>query len=190
MNRIISPFTGLLTAAVAVAACATEETTNFGEPSRVATSSTGGATIAAESSSASGAVCEVDVTCDVRWSTDIYPAVFTSTKAGGGGCTASNCHLLANGKLAIDPTDATAAYKALVKYELPDFGRYITPCFPEQSTILCNLKFVKEVNNEFFKDICGEPMPRTDAKSPVHSPITQQSYENLVKWIQCGAPLN
>jgi len=189
MNPATSPVGALLITALGLCACATEETTSFGEPSRVTTS--GGQTVSvAESSSSTGTACEVDVTCDVRWSVDIYPAIITSTKAGGGGCTSSTCHEAANGNLAIPAKDAGAAYKILVKYNLDGFGRYITPCQPEQSTVLCNLKFVKDVTNEFYKDVCGEAMPRTDAKSPVHSPLSQTAYDNLVKWIQCGAPLN
>jgi hypothetical protein len=189
MNRAISPFGALLTTLLGVGACATEETTFFGEPSRVTTS--GGQTVTvAETSSSTGAACEVDLTCEVRWSVDIYPAIFTSMKAGGGGCTASNCHESPAGNLAIPKDDAAAAYKTLVKYNLNGVGRYITPCQPDQSTVLCNLKFVKDVTNEFYSDVCGEAMPRTDAKSPVHSPLGKASYDNLVKWIQCGAPLN
>ncbi len=188
MKRLPFQLVAAVTGVLLLGACATEETTTFGEPSRVTTSG-GGAVIAVQASSSSGPVCELDLFCDVRWSVDIYPAIFTSTKPGGGGCTASNCHESANGKLAIPTNDASAAYKTIVKYVLESKGPYVTPCHPEASALLCNLKFVSSFKNE-YEPVCGEAMPRTDAKSPVHSPLGELAYKNLVTWIQCGAPLN
>ncbi|MBM4376163.1 MAG: hypothetical protein FJ095_13860 [Deltaproteobacteria bacterium] len=168
--------------------CATEETTTFGEPSRVTTSSVA-VTVAAASSS-SGMVCKTVNACEVSWSEDIYGAILNSTKPGAGGCSASNCHEQPAGGLAVDPNDADAAYFALLNYSLPEVGPYVTPCEPAQSSILCNLKFAKGVTNELYSDLCREPMPKTGSGSPVFSPLTKQAYDHLVRWIQCGAPLN
>lgn len=174
-------------AAGAAYGCATEETTNFGEPDRVVTSS---ASSVVSVSASTGSVCKTDNTCEVSWSKDIYGAILNSTKPGAGGCSASNCHQLPAGGLAIDSKDADAAYFAFVGYVLPNAGPYVTPCEPSLSSVLCNLKFAKDVTNEFYSDLCGQPMPKTDASSPVYSPITKQGYDNLVRWIQCGTPLN
>jgi len=169
--------------------CATEETTTFGEPSRVTTTGST-AVVSVVSSSATGMTCAFNPACEVSWTKDIYPSLLTSEKAGSGGCSDSNCHEKPAGGLAVHPTDAKEAYKAILAYALPNYGPYLTPCAPEQSTILCNLKFAKDVENEFYSDLCGQPMPKTDSSSPVHSPITKKSYDQLVTWIQCGALFN
>jgi hypothetical protein len=169
--------------------CATEETTTFGEPSRVATTG-GDVVVTAVTSSSTGMTCEFNPACEVSWTKDVYPNVFVAEKAGSGGCTTSNCHEQPAGGLAIHPTDAKEAHQALLAYVLPNVGRYLTPCEPEQSAVLCNLKFSKDVQNEFYSDICGQPMPKTDSSSPVHSPMSKKAYDQLVTWIQCGALFN
>lgn len=172
-----------------VGGCATEETTNFGDPSRVATSG-GDVVVTVAPSSSTGMSCDFNPACEVSFSNDIYPNLLVSAKAGSGGCADGKCHEAPAGGLAIDPSDAKEAHKALLAYVLPNVGPYLTPCEPSASAILCNLKFVKDVENEFYSDICGQPMPKTDSSSPVHSPISKASYDQLVTWIQCGALFN
>ncbi len=176
--------------------CATQEETNFGDPNNVIT--VGGGQVAA-TSTGSGPSCNIDTVCGgITWSTDIFKGIIDSTGGmnPGGGCSDVNCHNTETKHLKLPKGDLNAGYAALLGYVLQSStppGKYIVPCSPTTSKILCNVKF--SVSADALKPYapngsCGSVMPLTSSSSPVHSPLNQVEFDNLVKWITCGAPKN
>jgi hypothetical protein len=175
-------------ALIALCGCATEEVTNFGDPTRVTTS--GGSQV---SSATTGPSCDFKTTgCSVSWLEDIYKPIINSSKTSppGGGCTAANCHLTPNGKLQLDPNDPNKAYAALTGYFNDSLGgKYVVPCSAKDSKLMCNFNWADDVKNDY--GLCGSLMPKLISGGPVKVKLNQAQYDNLKTWIQeCGAPKN
>jgi hypothetical protein len=191
----------MVAALAALLGCATEETTNFGEPSRVTTVGGDEGPVPAPVAS-SGGGCVVDFACGgLSFAQDVFEGIFDSLGGAqpGGGCTDAQCHQIKTGNLQLTADDAVAARIALLTFvpakisSLDKSIPYVSPCVPEQSQIMCNLNFGSGVTNEFFGEAggkCGSLMPKIKNPSPVHSALNQSQYDTIVKWIQCGAPGN
>ncbi len=177
--------------AVAGTGCATEEEPRFGEPGRVA----GGIPDRPEEFTAP---CEVNGACLVSWKNDIFPNIFNAPIGGetpSGGCTVSECHAAGAGGLRMPPTSASETYFNLIDYQLVGGRPYISPCYPQVSHVLCNLKFADNVQNEFigpnqeFTGGCGSPMPKP-SETVASDALDARQLADIAEWIQCGAPQN
>ena len=162
-------------------ACNLETDTNFGKPSGLShdnfppTGIDGGS-----SSTDGGALCNgagpIDGgTCQVKFSTDIWPMMAATGKWG---CADSACH----GGTALNPfiNDPTSAYANLTTYKIG--GKvYVNPCTidVDASSFACNLQ-----------GSCGtQAMPIPD-QSKMRTAAQPGDIGKVVQWQQCGAPFN
>ncbi|MSP26012.1 MAG: hypothetical protein EXR75_12795 [Myxococcales bacterium] len=170
-------------------ACATEETVTFGDPERVA-----GGTQTVVSSSTSGVTCAPNPLCAVSWADDVYAGILAAPVGGAtpsGACAATNCHREEQGDFQFDGKDSDVAYAQLLSFILPKVGRYIVPCEPTQSAMMCNLRFEADAVNPYAANgPCGSLMPKLLSISPVKKPLSQAQLDTIAEWIECGAPLN
>ncbi len=170
-------------------ACATEETLTFGDPERVA-----GGTQTVASSTTTGVTCAPDPLCAVSWRDDVFAGILAAPVDGetpSGACASTNCHKQEQGGFVFEGKDSDVAYSQLLQFLLPKVGRYIVPCEPELSAILCNLRFAEGTLNPYAANgPCGSLMPKLLSISPVKQPLSQAQLDTIAEWIECGAPLN
>lgn len=156
--------------------CASEEIPKYGDPAQVAggVGGSGGGTSAGGSG---GAACVPDAACAVSFEADIFPVLDGTGKCASG----SPCHGDGAGDITIQP-DA-ASYLAVLKDISISTGKYVVPCEPENSQILCNLKVSDAADNPHGE--CGKTMPITAQDGP-----TVDQLKAIEDWIACGAPEN
>ncbi|HHH11147.1 MAG TPA: hypothetical protein ENK23_03640 [Sorangium sp.] len=173
-----------------MAACATEESVEFGDPARV----TGGFS----SGSGSEVECTPTPLCGVSFSSDIYQNIFTAPLDGAtpsGACAESNCHNEGAGGLVLPASSAAEAHANLLKFKLFGSLPYVVPCHPELSYIVCNLLLQPGATNpyigpnETFQGGCGSQMPKS-TQEVTTQPLTGEQLATIAEWITCGAPLN
>jgi hypothetical protein len=176
--------------ALALSACATEDEPVFGEPGRVAGGFNQGQMTTGP--------CEVNGACTVSWSNNLYPQIFAAELGGetpSGACGEAECHREGAGGLRFPPDNENDAYFNLTSYELVGGRPYIVGCHPEQSHIMCNLRFADGVINDYvgpemeLTGGCGSPMPKPTETVPTE-PLDQDQLNAIAEWITCGAPAN
>jgi hypothetical protein len=180
-------FVGLVTVLGALTGCATEEQVEFGDPAFVAGGNSRG--------SGNVPVCIPNGACAKSWNTHVYPGIFDAPLDGdvpSGACGAPGCHDKGSGGLFFPSGNADEGFVRLTNFQLVGDRRYIEPCYPELSHVMCNLRFLPEVVNPYvgpdeeLTGGCGSPMPKPDDLVP-SSPLNQEQLDTLAEWIQCGA---
>lgn len=170
----------LLAVLAGLTGCASEEIPKYGDPARVAGGAGGGGS-GAGGSGAGGSTCEVDASCAVSFTDDIFPVL--DGKAGCAGT--SGCHADGKGSLTLLAGDADSYYDGLTAYQInnaPAVGKYIVPCDPAASFLPCNLKVSDGANPH---TACGSTMPLVATNAP-----TLEELQDIEDWIACGAPKN
>ena len=162
--------------AAAAAACFTEPTTLYGDPSglsRLKLGEAGAGTLECD-----GGTIEplADGGCAVSWAEDLFPLV-TQNVDGGWHCADNGCHTGAQPQTpAIDPSSPGAARASLAGYKAAGKPYIDQSKDPASSTMPCNLK-----------GTCGtRRMPVT----PPGSAATCGQLAKLEGWLRCGAPDN
>jgi hypothetical protein len=162
----------LLAAWAAGWGCASEEIPKYGDPSQVI----GGGGDGGGGSTSTGTTCQADPACAVSFATDIFPVLNGQAQCAGGGL----CH--GNGGGGITMTaDAASFFQVLTTLQMAT-GKYVVPCDPASSQILCNLQVSDGPANP---DACGAVMPVAAADGP-----TTAQLKDIEDWIACGAPDN
>lgn len=154
--------------------CATEDQVLFGEPENVVGSTGAGVT--------SGGNCVPDPACDFSFRDDVLPVLIEKAK-----CSAAGCHETAIGGFAF-PESAGEARAALLGYTFQGVDRYLAPCEPDRSKLLCNLNLGAGVEGPF--GACGSPMPKLLADATDDQPLSLADLDAVEGWVACGAPDN
>lgn len=176
--------TGLLVSPVVVLlalGCATQEDENFGDPAKVAGGLTGDT--ATSTTSSTGGACETDPSCSVSFATDIFAGIIETSS-----CTTTGlCHgaPTAAGGLLLDSGKPSDGYDAIKSFTMKEGGSYVVACDPAASKILCNTLLDEAAGENPYGPLCGTGMP----SAPI-APLGKDQLDNLVKWIECGAPDN
>lgn len=167
----------VLAACAAAWGCASEEIPKYGEPAQGVGGSTGGTA----GTGGTGGACEVDPACAVKFGTDVFPVLDTTSKCADAGLCHGNG--MSPGGLALEAGNAADYHGALTSFVLADGGKYVVPCDPGNSKLLCNLK-VSDGDNPHGE--CGKAtMPVAAADAP-----TLAQLQAIEDWIECGAPNN
>lgn len=178
--RGLLAFVTLLCASAAiVVGCNLETDTKYGNPSGLSHTNLPSPTVGeGGSGSDGGALCNgagpIDGgTCQVKFSTDIWPMM---SATGKWGCADGACH----GGTALNPfiNDPSSAYANLTAYKIG--GKpYVNPCTldVDASSFTCNLQ-----------GSCGtQAMPIPGGTRTAAQP---GDIGKVVQWQQCGAPFN
>lgn len=129
-------------------------------------------------------MCTVDPSCAVKWA-DIFTNIIDNANTG---CTSTSglCHGTGKGGITLEPGKPHEAYLAVTAYTTIDMPgpvkKYIIPCDPAGSAMLCNMKPEAGMTNPF--GMCGSTMPL------VGTSLTMAQLQQIADWIECGAPEN
>lgn len=162
-----------IVASLASLGCETETEVLFGEPDEIV-----GASAATVSS---GGSCVPDLSCDVSFRDDIFPALSETASCGSVGC-----HATAIAQFEFPP-NAGGARQSLIDYVYQGSERYIVPCEPTLSRMLCNLNLGEDPATS---GVCGSPMPKLLDDAVADEPLTEADLTAIETWIACGAPDN
>lgn len=165
---------------ILLGACATAESIEQSSGDCVAL----GCQRASETSTFTTVPCVVDHACKISWRTDIFEGILDQPASG---CTAvGQCHGDGHGGLTLVSGRPHDAYAALAGYVLlPTPGpvkKYLSPCDPAGSGLLCNNKLAGGETNPYGQ--CGALMPLTGTN------LTMAQLKKMADWIACGAPEN
>ncbi len=163
----------LLFSAFSAMGCATETEILFGEPDEIV-----GASAAAVTS---GGSCTPNLGCEVSFRDDIFPVLSETARCGSVGC-----HATAIAQFEF-PAEAGDAREALLGYNFQGSERYVEPCEPTLSRLLCNLNLGED---PAAGGLCGSPMPKLLDDNVADAPLTEADLTAIETWIACGAPDN
>ena len=156
-----------------VLGCATETEILFGEPDEIVGASAATVT--------SGGSCVPNLGCEVSFRDDIFPVLSEAARCGSVGC-----HATAIAQFEF-PSEAGDAREALLGYNFQGSERYVVPCDPTLSRMLCNLNLGEDPATA---GICGSPMPKLLDDAVADAPLTEADLAAIETWISCGAPDN